>query len=749
MSKSVTDPIMKSVNRLAVLTFSIALGLFTFSSTLAASFNPPQDPGSERGERGLGADMSGLRRVIGSSVDGPLAFNSTPEVVANLRSLRGRTAVTDKIRVIVGVRAAFAPEGFQDQAGRQRQRQEIGMVQTTVERALPRRYAARIKKLTAAPFMAMEVDAEQLEVLAAMPEVTDIQEDRQAWASLAQSVPLIQADDAWGAGYAGAGWAVAVLDNGVQTSHPFLRGTVVAEACYSTQNPAAGEYSLCPGRATATTASGAAAYCYDNTYGNWACDHGTHVAGIAVGRGGNQTFSGVAKGGNLIPIQVFTWDVYSSDSFAYFSDINRGLQRVIDLHNAGVKIAAVNMSLGGGSYTIQSTCDSANLSTKALIDTLKSKGIATVIASGNESKTNAISAPGCISSAVSVGATWDTSGWTCSGSSSAQDKVACYSNTASFLDLLAPGSAIDASVPTSTYATYHGTSMATPHVAGCWALLKAAKPDATVDAIEAALKSTGKAISDYRVTSIVKPRIDCYAALNQLVAAEPPPPVGQTFQFGAATATVTEGTTTLAIPVTRSSGSGSASVKYATSNGSAVAGQDYTAKSGTLSFAAGVTTQNISLSITNDSLYEVDETFTVALSSPSSGWSLGSPATATVTIKDNGDKNLAFTSSTVQVNEGAGTVTLWVQRLGSSASVSARVRYATSNGTARSGSDYTSKSGTLTWAAGDASPKAITIAILNNTTKESTETFYVSLSSPSGATLGSISRATVSVIDND
>ena len=195
MSKSVTDPIMKSVNRLAVLTFSIALGLFTFSSTLAASFNPPQDPGSERGERGLGADMSGLRRVIGSSVDGPLAFNSTPEVVANLRSLRGRTAVTDKIRVIVGVRAAFAPEGFQDQAGRQRQRQEIGMVQTTVERALPRRYAARIKKLTAAPFMAMEVDAEQLEVLAAMPEVTDIQEDRQAWASLAQSVPLIQADE--------------------------------------------------------------------------------------------------------------------------------------------------------------------------------------------------------------------------------------------------------------------------------------------------------------------------------------------------------------------------------------------------------------------------------------------------------------------------------------------------------------------------------------------------------------------------
>lgn len=729
----------------------LLVGLVSSASSLAAS----TDQGNEfslEAEAWQSADANapGARRLLGNSVDVPLGKNTNPEVAVNLTHLRRQAAATDKIRIIVGVRAAFAPEGFQDQSTRQRQRQEIGAVQSTIEKALPRRDAARIKRLTAVPFMAMEVDADQLEALAAMPEVTDIQEDRQAWASLAQSVPLIQADDAWTAGYVGKGWAVAVLDNGVQTSHPFLQGTVVAEACYSTHNPGAGEYSMCPGRVTSSTASGSASYCYDATYGNWACDHGTHVAGIAIGRGGNQTFAGVAKGGNLIPMQVFTWDAYYRDSFAWFSDINRGLQRVIDLHDAGVKIAAVNMSLGGGAYSSESTCNSANASTKALIDNLKSRGIATLIASGNEGRTNAISAPACISSAVSVGATWDTSGWTCGGSSSAVDKVACYSNTASFLDLLAPGSAIDASVPTNTYATYHGTSMATPHAAGCWALLKAAKPEATVDAIEAALKGTGKPIADYRLTSIVKPRIDCHAALNQLLGAVPPPPVTPTFQFKAATATVTEGTTTLTIPVTRSSGSGSASVKYATSNGSAVAGKDYTAKSGTLSFAAGVTTQNISLRITNDTLYEVDETFKVALSSPSSGWSMGSPAAATVTIKDNGDKNLAFASATAQVNEGAGTVTLWVQRLGStSASASASIRYATSNGSARSGSDYVSKSGTLSWAAGDANPKAITISIVNNTTKEATEAFYVTLSSPTGGTLGAISRATVSVTDND
>lgn len=689
-----------------------------------------------------------IPRLLGTSTSKPLAQNQASIILNMLNDLRRQVRKVERLRVIVGVRAAFAPEGYQDPNGRRLQRQEIGVVQSRIEGTLLRRDSARISKLTSAPFMAMEVDADQLEALAAMPEVTDIQEDRRAWASLDQSVPVIQADDAWAAGYTGNGWAVAVLDNGVQTSHPFVRAAVVAEACYSTQNPAADEYSLCPGRVTTSTATGSASYCYDASFGNWACDHGTHVAGIATGRGDNQTFAGVAKGGNLIPIQVFTWDAYYDDSFAYFSDINRGLQRVIDLHDAGVKIAAVNMSLGGGAYTSQSACDSANLSTKTLIDNLKSRGIATVIAAGNESYTNAISAPGCISSAVSVGATWDASGWTCDGASSALDKVACYSNTASFLDLLAPGSAIAASVPTNTYATYHGTSMATPHVAGCWALLKAAKPDASVDAIEAALKNTGKAVSDYRATSIVKPRIDCHAALNQLVAAAPPPSTAQTFQFGAATASVTEGTTTLTIPVTRSSGSGATTVKYATSNGSAVAGQDYTAKSGTLSFAAGVTTQNISITITNDSLYELDETFAVALNSPATGWTLGSPATATVTIKDNGDRNLAFTGATAQVSEGAGTVTLWVQRLGST-SESASVRYATSNGTARSSSDYRSKSGTLTWAPGDANPKAITISIVNNTTRESTETFYVSLSSPSGATLGSISRVTVSINDND
>jgi subtilisin family serine protease len=155
-------------------------------------------------------------------------------------------------------------------------------------------------------------------------------------------------------------------------------------------------------------------------------------------------------------------------------------------------IASVNMSLGGGQYF--SNCDSTFPSFKTAVDNLRSAGIATVIASGNNSYTNSISFPACISSAISVGAT-DKS-----------DVVASYANSASFLNFLAPGSSITSSYPGGLYATASGTSMATPHVAGAWAVLKSAKPTATVSEVLTALVNTGKPITDAR-NSITKPRI--------------------------------------------------------------------------------------------------------------------------------------------------------------------------------------------------------------------------------------------------
>ena len=160
----------------AALGALLMAGLLGPASTLAAITGQSDDSRAESAAWGSsGMEAPGSRRLLGNSVDVPLGKNTNPEVAVNLNQLRRQAAASDKIRVIVGVRAAFAPEGFQDRSTRQRQRQEIGAVQTTIEKALPRRDAARINRLTAVPFMAMEVDADQLEALAAMPEVTDIQ----------------------------------------------------------------------------------------------------------------------------------------------------------------------------------------------------------------------------------------------------------------------------------------------------------------------------------------------------------------------------------------------------------------------------------------------------------------------------------------------------------------------------------------------------------------------------------------------
>ena len=153
------------------------------------------------------------------------------------------------------------------------------------------------------------------------------------------------------------------------------------------------------------------------------CDHGTHVAGIAAGSG--TSFNGVAPAATLISIQVFSQD--SGDAcgggtcaLAYTSDIISGAEYVLSL-SGRYSVAAVNLSLGGGKYTSQQTCDSANSALKATIDNLQALGIATVIASGNSGYTDALSSPGCISSAISVGAVDDS------------DTVASFSNSADYV----------------------------------------------------------------------------------------------------------------------------------------------------------------------------------------------------------------------------------------------------------------------------------------------------------------------------
>ncbi len=151
----------------------------------------------------------------------------------------------------------------------------------------------------------------------------------------------------------------------------------------------------------------------------------------------------------------------------------------------------------------------------------------------------------------------------------------------------------------------------------------------------------------------------------------PNPQASGSLQFGSATYSVNENGGSVSISVTRTGGSyGAVGVSYATTNGTATAGSDYSSKSGSLTWADGDTSdKSFSVSITNDSAVEGNETFTVGLSSPSGGATLGSPSTATVTIVDDETANygtLRFGSATYSVNENGGSVSISVTRTGGS-----------------------------------------------------------------------------------
>lgn len=436
---------------------------------------------------------------------------------SGLSRLKEKVKTEGAVRVIAGLNVPFEPEGkLPAQAARGQQRR-IANMQRQVIRKLTGQNVKLVATFEFIPYMALEVDAKALQTLSTLTETTTIVEDMDLRPVLESSIPIIEADQAWSAGYTGSGQVVAIIDTGVDKTHPFLDGgKVVSEACYSTTSSTTA--SVCPDGSESSTATGSGVDCTDraNTLGYTAaatsdCGHGTHVADIAAGLSSSSTYSdGVAKGSDIIAIQVASIVTASDTTTIKTTNILQALERVYALRNT-YTIAAVNMSLGGGKYT--ATCDSASTSLKDAIDNLRSAGIATIVASGNDGYTNGISFPACISSAISVGATNDS------------DVVASFSNVASFLDLLAPGVAIRAAWPDNQIATASGTSQATPHVTGAWALLREAHPNTSIDDILGALQATGTLVDDDTrsdgssgsgVTNI--PRINLYQAIQSIQA---------------------------------------------------------------------------------------------------------------------------------------------------------------------------------------------------------------------------------------
>ena len=352
------------------------------------------------------------------------------------------------------------------------------------------------------PHIAFEGTPAEIEAFARNRKVKRIFIDEAVPPTLLNSTAQINAPQVWAQGLDGTGHAVAILDTGVDNDHAFFGNRIVAEACFSSNVPSQGATSVCPNGQETQFGNNAGDNCSLSVNG---CNHGTHVAGIAAGNEGS-SLDGVARNAPIIAIQVFSR--FNSSSLcngrppcvlSFTSDQIAALDHVLSLSSQR-EIAAVNMSLGGGRFT--SSCPFAAQAQS--INNLRNAGVATVIASGNNGFTNAISSPACIPAAISVGSTRDNS-----------DVVSSFSNSASFLDMLAPGQNITSSVPGNSFARFNGTSMAAPHVAGAISVLREANPNATVTQIENALENTGAPVRDTR-NNITKPRIDLDAAVNSL-----------------------------------------------------------------------------------------------------------------------------------------------------------------------------------------------------------------------------------------
>ncbi len=212
-------------------------------------------------------------------------------------------------------------------------------------------------------------------------------------------------------------------------------------------------------------------------------------------------------------------------------------------------------------------------------------------------------------------------------------------------------------------------------------------------------------------------------------------------------------TTTVTMTVNRSGGSsGAISVAYATGNGTASAGTHYTATSGSLNWADGdAAAKTFTVPILGGSPFTSTKTFNVTLSSATGGATVGTPSTAAVTITGNGVAgSLVLSSAAYAVTQTSGTtsVTVTVNR-GGGGNIAASVAYATSNGTATAGTEYTSVSGTLSWAAGDTAAKTFTVPILGSNPFTGGKTFNATLSSPTGgATVGTPGAAVVTITGN-
>jgi subtilisin family serine protease len=198
-------------------------------------------------------------------------------------------------------------------------------------------------------------------------------------------------------GFKGDGTTVAVIDSGINSSHPYLmNGTtkkVIAEGCFTTPYPTQSFQSPCPGNApmsiTSPSVTGAGAACtYVDAY--FGCDHGTHVAGVVAGQPGTTGFgelSGVAPNTKIISVQVFGYKSDMKLVTSLTSDIINSMKWLYNRRADFPDLSAVNISIAGFKK-FAANCDADDASQQAMfaaVQALRDVGIATIASAGGAS----------------------------------------------------------------------------------------------------------------------------------------------------------------------------------------------------------------------------------------------------------------------------------------------------------------------------------------------------------------------------
>lgn len=229
------------------------------------------------------------------------------------------------------------------------------------------------------------------------------------------------------------------------------------------------------------------------------------------------------------------------------------------------------------------------------------------------------------------------------------------------------------------------------------------------------------------------------------------PPVVIEFASSSTTVSVSEsaGTVSLAVTVTPVQASQAITVQWSTTAGTATSPGDFVAASGTLTIAANQPQQSFTVTLTDDQLNELPEYFTVTISAPTGiGALLGASTTATVTITDDDPEPvLSLLSAAIGVPEDGGTVSLPAM-LSAESGRDITFELSFTPGTAQPGIDYSGTNATVTIPKGDTTA-VLSAFILDNTVVDGNRTFSLSIASPSGAALGAVTTATITIFDQD